>query len=33
MGVDLTGVINFYSHTKDGSFAWMDVTPKLGWTE
>jgi hypothetical protein len=33
MSVDTSGVINFYSHTKDGSFPWMDVTPKLGWTE
>jgi hypothetical protein len=29
---DITGEINFYSHTKDGSFPWMDSTPKLGWT-
>jgi hypothetical protein len=30
MSVDLTGVINFYSHTNDGSPPWADVTPKLG---
>jgi len=29
---DISGEINFYSHTIDGSFPWMDATPKLGWT-
>jgi hypothetical protein len=24
--------INFYSHTKDGLFPWMDATQKLDWT-
>jgi hypothetical protein len=33
MSVDTTGEISFYSHTKDGSFPWMDATPKLGWTD
>ncbi len=32
MGSDIIGEINFYSHTIDGSPAWMDGTPKLGWT-
>lgn len=32
MGRDITGEINFYSHTTDGSAPWMDATPKLGWT-
>lgn len=31
MGVDLNGVINFYSHTKDGSHPCMDATPTLGY--
>jgi hypothetical protein len=33
MGIDINGEINFYSHTKDGLFPWMDATPKLGWTQ
>jgi hypothetical protein len=31
MSVDLTGVINFYSHTIDGSLPCMDATPKFGY--
>jgi type IV secretory pathway VirB4 component len=31
MSVDLIGVINFYSHTKDGSRPLMDATPTLGY--
>jgi hypothetical protein len=30
MGVDITGEINFFSHTIDGSFPVLNVTPNLG---
>jgi len=32
MDGDVTGEINFYSHTIDDSSPWMDGTPKLVWT-
>ena len=31
MNDNITGKINFYSHTTDGSPPMMDATPKLGW--
>ncbi|CAF1174296.1 unnamed protein product [Adineta steineri] len=32
MSDDITGELNFYSHTIDGSPPWMDSSSKLGWT-
>jgi hypothetical protein len=32
MGVDITGELNFFSHTIDGSPPWIDSASKLGWT-
>jgi hypothetical protein len=32
MDSNITGELNFFSHTIDGSPPWMDSTPKLGWT-
>ncbi|CAF4339266.1 unnamed protein product, partial [Rotaria sp. Silwood2] len=31
MDGDITGALNFFSHTIDGSPPWMDGNPKLGW--
>ena len=32
MGDDITGELNFYSHTIDGSPPWADSSSKSGWT-
>jgi hypothetical protein len=32
MDINITGELNFFSHTIDDSPPWMDSNPKLGWT-